>query len=573
LFVSNDVSLNSKLCVLSDVSLNARLYVAGDVSFSSRIFVFNDASLNARLCVNGDVSLNSRLFVSNDVSLNSKLCVLSDVSLNARLYVAGDVSFSSRIFVFNDASLNARLCVNGDVSLNSRLFVSTDVSLNSRLYVASIVGIATSLPTTILDISNGSSYFGVSILNQATNQTALNSFNYITSASNFTDYQIYLDLHTSTNSGTNYSFKYNNNTFGGRIGSGQQYITSTNAMPIMTFNLLNGSTGAKEYMRLNTYGLGVGTDASAILHLSNRTERGLTGKTTQMLMTDITQGTDSKTWSLSVTGGSLYGAVYNDANSSSANWLQVARSANTISSVTFPNGTFTVTNATTLSSTLAVTGASTHTGATYFGNGVNLLNNAGYFGFSSLTSLQNSNLFTTAPVIKNGFGPGNNTTNGAGSVTNFDLAIYSNYGIGFLCSTPSSGTAPTCSIAFDVKAGQINSTTFYASSDYRIKDKIMLLGDKYIVDNLKPVHYYNKNSKKNDIGFIAHEVQEYFPDLVSGKKDGVSMQSINYNGLIGILVKEVKELKNELNKLKTNEKIYNLLFVIVFSFMLSFVQP
>jgi hypothetical protein len=51
------------------------------------------------------------------------------------------------------------------------------------------------------------------------------------------------------------------------------------------------------------------------------------------------------------------------------------------------------------------------------------------------------------------------------------------------------------------------------------------------------------------------------------------MQSINYNGLIGILVKEVKELKNELNKLKTNEKIYNLLFVIVFSFMLSFVQP
>ena len=501
----------------------------------------------------GDVSFNSRLFVNNDVSLNARLCVGGDASFNRRFFVAGDVSFNSRLYVAND------------VSFSSRLFVGTDVSLNSRLYIASIVGIATSSPTTILDISNGSQYFGVSILNQTTNQTALNGYYSIPTQTTFTDYQVYIDLHTSTNSGTNYSFKYNNNTIGARIGSGQQYITSTNAIPIMTFNLLNGSTGAKEYMRLNTYGLGIGTDASAILHLSNQTNRGLNGKTTQMLMTDITQGLNSKTWSLSVTGGSLIGAVYDDANSASQNWLQVARSVNTISSVTFPNGTFNITKDLAIGGTLSVTSTSTLTGATYFGAGVNLISSTGYFGFNSI---RNTTAFTTMPIL-NGFGPGN-TVGGSPTSTNTDLAIYSYYGIAFINS---SATTNNCSIYFDLRSGQINSTTFYASSDYRIKDKIIPLGDRFVVDNLKPVHYYNKNSKKNDIGFIAHEVQEYFPDLVSGKKDGVSMQSINYNGLIGILVKEVKDLKHELNKMKTNERIYCFLFAIVFTFMLSFVQP
>jgi ADP-heptose:LPS heptosyltransferase len=42
----------------------------------------------------------------------------------------------------------------------------------------------------------------------------------------------------------------------------------------------------------------------------------------------------------------------------------------------------------------------------------------------------------------------------------------------------------------------------------------------YSVDNLKPIKYFNKKSGKEDIGFIAHEVQENFPCLVTGEKDG-----------------------------------------------------
>ena len=51
-------------------------------------------------------------------------------------------------------------------------------------------------------------------------------------------------------------------------------------------------------------------------------------------------------------------------------------------------------------------------------------------------------------------------------------------------------------------------------------------------------------------GFIAHEVQEYYPFLVNGKKDGESIQSINYSGLIPILVNEIQNLKKEVSNIK-----------------------
>ena len=94
--------------------------------------------------------------------------------------------------------------------------------------------------------------------------------------------------------------------------------------------------------------------------------------------------------------------------------------------------------------------------------------------------------------------------------------------------------------------GNVTATAFYATSDYRIKENIVNLKEtNYTVDNLRPVHYYNKNTNKEDIGFIAHEVQEDFPFLVSGEKDGKEKQSLNYSGLIGVLVKEIQYLKSE----------------------------
>jgi hypothetical protein len=59
-----------------------------------------------------------------------------------------------------------------------------------------------------------------------------------------------------------------------------------------------------------------------------------------------------------------------------------------------------------------------------------------------------------------------------------------------------------------------------------------------------------------EIGFLAHEVQEHFPYLVIGDKDGVNTQSINYTGLIGVLVQEIKDIKKELKETKEALIIY-----------------
>jgi hypothetical protein len=40
--------------------------------------------------------------------------------------------------------------------------------------------------------------------------------------------------------------------------------------------------------------------------------------------------------------------------------------------------------------------------------------------------------------------------------------------------------------------------------------------------------------------------------LVTGEKDGEEYQSVNYIGLMGILIKEIQELKKENKKLKND---------------------
>ena len=58
------------------------------------------------------------------------------------------------------------------------------------------------------------------------------------------------------------------------------------------------------------------------------------------------------------------------------------------------------------------------------------------------------------------------------------------------------------------------------------------------------------------MGFLAHEVQEVFPFLVMGEKDGKSMQCLNYNGFIALLVKEVQDLKKQVCELKQENADY-----------------
>lgn len=99
--------------------------------------------------------------------------------------------------------------------------------------------------------------------------------------------------------------------------------------------------------------------------------------------------------------------------------------------------------------------------------------------------------------------------------------------------------------------GTINTNEIVIGSDYRLKTNIKPLDDSFVVDHLKPVEYNKNNCDKKEIGFIAHELQNVYPDFVTGVKDCEATQHVNYNNLIGILVNEIQMLKKRVNELES----------------------
>jgi len=181
--------------------------------------------------------------------------------------------------------------------------------------------------------------------------------------------------------------------------------------------------------------------------------------------------------------------------------------------------------------------------------------------FNATLNVQNGGVFIQGNLKVNGgniFGPVGGELTIGGEASGFGVDIVSlgnstkNPLIRVLTDTESFSTeSGALVVAGGIGiGGSCYAVNFISSSDYRIKDHVKNLDDEVNVDKLRPVTYINKNTQKQDIGFIAHEVQEDFPYLVSGEKDGEQMQSLNYIGLIGVLVKEIQELKKRVSILE-----------------------
>ena len=67
---------------------------------------------------------------------------------------------------------------------------------------------------------------------------------------------------------------------------------------------------------------------------------------------------------------------------------------------------------------------------------------------------------------------------------------------------------------------------------------------------LKPVKFDWKENDSSTEGFIAHEVQEIFPDAISGEKDGELMQGMDYGRITPLLVKAIQELTAKVERLE-----------------------
>jgi hypothetical protein len=108
----------------------------------------------------------------------------------------------------------------------------------------------------------------------------------------------------------------------------------------------------------------------------------------------------------------------------------------------------------------------------------------------------------------------------------------------------------TSSYSLDVNGNMHCTGTLQQDSDYRLKSDVANLSEHSEMTsmNLRPVSYTMDN--KPCLGFIAHELQDSFPQLVTGTKDGENYQTVNYIGLIAVLVNDIQTQQKQIESMK-----------------------
>jgi len=531
----NNATLNAtsgkigSLTILNDVSLNGNLTIGNDIIIKGRLKVqqyqnqniINTTTTNYQLIVSEDLSLNGRLYVSGDVSFNNNLYVgsiatittLNNDTLNVNsgtisiatittlnndtLNVNSGTISNATITTLNNDTLNvnsgniATLNIIGNTSLNGDLFVNGNLNFKGKL------NLGPNIITTDSIIEGVNNKFGIFQYNyqSPTLYDIDPATNFLITRYNVpnseTHYAIYTktDLNISGNiTSQNDMTVYGNLTYGGRLYLAANSISSDNII-----SGINNKFGTFQYTYQSPTLYDINPDTNFLITRynvpSSETHQVLHSVTDLNISGNITSQND-----MTVYGNLTYGGkLYLSANSISSD--------NIISGINNKFGTFQY----------------IYQSPTLYD--INPDTNFLITRYNVPSSETHQVLFSQSDITING-----------NIIGNLDCSINGNLSIGsdLLINGRSTATA------FDIE------------SDYRIKANVKsLLDTSFTVDLLKPVTYINKKLNTQDIGFIAHEVQEQIPFLVNGEKDGNTLQRINYNGIIGLLTKEIQEIKKE----------------------------
>ena len=115
---------------------------------------------------------------------------------------------------------------------------------------------------------------------------------------------------------------------------------------------------------------------------------------------------------------------------------------------------------------------------------------------------------------------------------------------------PLTGTATGLSGTPNITAGIITCTDLNSTSDLNLKENIKTVENSLnTLTQLRGVSFDWKETGRGSYGVIAQELEEVLPELVNTGE----VKSVNYNGIIGVLIEAVKELKKEIEELKSTK--------------------
>jgi len=122
-------------------------------------------------------------------------------------------------------------------------------------------------------------------------------------------------------------------------------------------------------------------------------------------------------------------------------------------------------------------------------------------------------------------------------------SIINDTGTGNLRLQVASTTRLECTTSGITVTGDVNST-----SDINLKKDIEVVDSSTeILNQLRGVKFTWKENDEKSVGVIAQEVEEILPELVKGEEGD---KSVNYSGLVGVLIEAVKELSARVEELE-----------------------
>ena len=118
------------------------------------------------------------------------------------------------------------------------------------------------------------------------------------------------------------------------------------------------------------------------------------------------------------------------------------------------------------------------------------------------------------------------------------------------------GNNPSNAFVVNYDGSAILSGDLTINSDARLKSSIISLGNtlaKLLMIDGKS-YTMKTNESKSKIGLLAQDVQKVFPELVKTTNDKDKTLSVNYQGLIPVLINAIKEQQKQIKELKNKFK-------------------
>lgn len=130
--------------------------------------------------------------------------------------------------------------------------------------------------------------------------------------------------------------------------------------------------------------------------------------------------------------------------------------------------------------------------------------------------------------------------------------IYKKLQNGLVVQTPAAQKYPVL-----INNDLIVTGSIYNTSDERLKENILSI-NKDNTDNLFTINpilfnYKNDSSKNKHFGVLAQDVEKVFPELVENNNIS-GYKTVNYQGLIPIMLAKMKLMQNEIDELKQTNK-------------------